>query len=74
MAQRCDVCGKAPMSGHSVSHANNKSNRVWNPNLQRVRALVEGRVKNLDVCTRCLKAGKVEKAVRGRHRMAVAGR
>lgn len=74
MAQRCDVCGKAPMSGHSVSHANNKSNRVWNPNLQRVRAMVEGRVRNLDVCTRCLKAGKVEKAVRGRHRMAVTGR
>ena len=74
MAQRCDVCGKAPMSGHSVSHANNKSNRVWNPNLQRVRAMVEGRVKNLDVCTRCLKAGKIEKAVRGRHRMAVTGR
>jgi large subunit ribosomal protein L28 len=62
------------MSGHSVSHANNKSNRVWNPNLQRVRAMVEGRVKNLDVCTRCLKAGKIEKAVRGRHRMAVTGR
>ena len=74
MAQRCDVCGKVPMSGHTVSHANNKSNRVWNPNLQRVRALVEGRVKNLDVCTRCLKAGKVEKAVRGRHRMAITGR
>jgi large subunit ribosomal protein L28 len=60
------------MWGHSVSHANNKSNRVWNPNLQRVRALVEGRVKNIDVCTRCLKAGKVEKAVRGRHKMATA--
>ncbi|MFI5371717.1 MAG: 50S ribosomal protein L28 [Candidatus Eisenbacteria bacterium] len=70
MAQRCDVCGKTPMWGHSVSHANNKANRVWNPNLQRVRALVEGRVKNIDVCTRCLKAGKVEKAVRGRHKMA----
>jgi large subunit ribosomal protein L28 len=74
VAQRCDVCGKAPMWGHSVSHANNKANRVWNPNLQRVRAMVEGRVKNIDVCTRCLKAGKVEKAVRGRHRMAVTGR
>jgi len=74
VAQRCDVCGKTPMTGHSVSHANNKSNRVWNPNLQRVRAMVEGRVKNLDVCTRCLKAGKIEKAVRGRHRMAVTGR
>lgn len=72
MSQRCDVCGKAPMAGHTVSHANNKANRVWNPNLQRVRALVSNRVKNLDVCTKCLKAGKVEKAVRGRHKAAVA--
>ncbi len=66
MAQRCDVCGKGTLSGHSVSHANNATKRKWNPNLQRVRALVEGRVKNLDVCTRCLRSGKVQKAVRGR--------
>ena len=54
------------MSGHSVSHANNKTKRKWNPNLQRVRALVDGRAKNGNVCTRCIKAGKVTKAVRGR--------
>jgi large subunit ribosomal protein L28 len=72
VAQRCDVCGKGPMAGNSVSHANNKSKRVWNVNLQRVRALVDNRVKNIDVCTKCLKAGKVAKAVRGRHKLAVA--
>ena len=54
------------MSGNSVSHANNATRRTWNPNLQRVRALVDGRVRNIDVCTRCLKAGKVTKAARGR--------
>jgi len=54
------------MWGNSVSHAHNLTHRVWNPNLQRVRALVEGRVKNLDVCTRCLRGNKVQKAVRGR--------
>jgi len=54
------------MSGHSVSHANNATKRKWNPNLQRVRALVDGRVKNVDVCTRCIRGGKVTKAVRGR--------
>ncbi len=52
------------MSGHNVSHAHNLTKRVWNPNLQRVRALVDGRVKNLDVCTRCMRTGKVQKAVR----------
>ena len=72
MAQRCHICGKGTMSGNSVSHANNATRRTWNPNLQRVRAMVEGRVKNIDVCTRCLKANKVTKAVRGRKRVAVA--
>ncbi|HTK31697.1 MAG TPA: 50S ribosomal protein L28 [Candidatus Saccharimonadaceae bacterium] len=66
MAQRCKVCGKGPMFGQNVSHANNVTKRVFNPNLQRVRALVDGRVKNIDVCTRCLRGNKVQKAVRGR--------
>ena len=71
MAQRCKVCGKGTLSGNSVSHANNATKRKWNPNLQRVRARVEGRVRNIDVCTRCLRSGRVEKAVRGR-RLAIA--
>ena len=67
MAQRCDICGKGTLRGNNVSHAHNITKRTWNPNLQRVRALVEGLARNLDVCTRCLKAGKVQKAVRGRN-------
>ena len=55
MAQRCAICGKGTMTGHAVSHAHNLTSRVWNPNLQRVRAMVEGRVKTIDVCTRCLR-------------------
>jgi large subunit ribosomal protein L28 len=51
-----------------VSHAHNLTKRTWNPNLQRVRALVDGRVRNIDACTRCLRGGKVQKAVRGRNR------
>jgi large subunit ribosomal protein L28 len=54
------------MAGHNVSHAHNLTKRTWNPNLQRVRALVDGRAKNLDVCTRCIRSGKVVKAVRSR--------
>ena len=73
MAQRCDICGKGTLSGNSVSHANNATKRKWNPNLQRVRALVEGRPKNIDVCTRCLRSGKVQKAVRGRRKPVTAG-
>ena len=60
------------MSGHSVSHAHNLTKRKWNPNLQRVRALVDGRAKNLDVCTRCIRSGKVTKAVRNVRKPATA--
>ena len=71
MAQRCDICGKAKLFGNNVSHANNATKRVWYPNLQRVRARVDGQVKNIDVCSKCLKAGKVVKAARGRRRPPV---
>ena len=62
MSKRCEVCGKGPQFGHLVSHANNRTNRRFNPNLQAVRALISGRPQRLRVCTRCLKAGKVVKA------------
>jgi large subunit ribosomal protein L28 len=63
VAFSCDVCGKKHQSGHNVSHANNKTKRVFNPNLQTVRALVEGTPKRIRVCTRCLRSGKVKKSV-----------
>ena len=64
MSWRCDICGKGPMTGHNVSHANNRTKRVFKPNLQKVRVLKDGRVVRLRVCTKCLKAGKVIKAPR----------
>ena len=57
MARVCDVCGKKPSVGNSVSHANNKSKRRWKPNLQRVHAKVEGAVRHILACTRCLRSG-----------------
>ncbi len=62
MAFKCDLCGKGPLVGNQVSHANNKTKKRSLPNLQRVRAMVDGSHKHLRVCTRCLKAGKVTKA------------
>jgi large subunit ribosomal protein L28 len=64
MARVCDICGKGPSFGHNVSHANNKTNRRWYPNLQPVRALVDGQVKRLKVCTQCIQANRVVKAPR----------
>lgn len=65
MAATCDVCGKHPSFGHNISHSHRRTKRRWSPNIQRVRALVDGSTKRLDVCTSCLKAGKVTKALRG---------
>lgn len=63
---KCSVCGKLRMAGQNVSHANNVTKRVFKPNLQTVRALVDGRAQKVVICTRCLRTGKVQKAVRGR--------
>ena len=62
MAKRCEMCGKTPQFGNRVSHANNRTRRRFEPNLQAVRAMVSGRIQRIRVCTRCLKAGKVVKA------------
>ncbi|HKD43339.1 MAG TPA: 50S ribosomal protein L28 [Myxococcaceae bacterium] len=62
MAWKCSVCGKRPLVGNRVSHANNKSKRRTLPNLQKVRAMVGGSPVRVLACTRCIKAGKVVKA------------
>ncbi|HEX7940486.1 MAG TPA: 50S ribosomal protein L28 [Gemmatimonadaceae bacterium] len=61
----CYVCGKGVSFGNNVSHANNKTRRVWKPNLQVARILVDGKIKKIKVCTRCLNAGKIQRAPRG---------
>lgn len=63
MARLCDVCGKSPVSGFRVSHSNIHSKRNWSPNVQSVRAVVKGRTLRLTVCTRCLRSGKVQRAI-----------
>ena len=61
MALVCDVCGKKPRFGMRLSHSHRRTKRRWNPNVQRVRAVVNGAPKRIHVCTSCLKAGKVQK-------------
>ncbi len=62
MSKECKICGKKPMVGSNISHAHNINKRRFNPNLQRVRALYNGQVKRIDVCTKCIKSGYVVKA------------
>ncbi len=63
MAYRCEVCDKHTVHGNSVSHSHHKTRRVWKPNIQRVRVRVNGKTQRMYVCTRCLRSGKVERAV-----------
>lgn len=63
MGRTCDVCGKGPQTGMSVSHSHIRTKRRWLPNLQRVKALRAGRPVTMRVCTKCLKANKVTRAV-----------
>jgi len=62
MAKHCEVCGKAPVIGRQHSHANNVHPRRFEPNLQTVRAMIDGGIRRIRVCTRCLRSGKVTKA------------
>ena len=62
MSRQCEVCGKKPQFGNNVSHSNNVTKRRWNPNIQRVRALVKGAPRRVYVCTGCIKSGKIVKA------------
>jgi len=62
MSRMCEICGKKPLAGNNVSHAHNVTKRRFNPNLQKVRALYNGKVKKMVVCTNCIKSGLVVKA------------
>lgn len=61
MARVCEICGKKPMVGNNVSHAHNKTKRRFYPNLQQVRTVRNGQVKQLKVCTRCIRSGLIQK-------------
>ncbi|MFR4400951.1 MAG: 50S ribosomal protein L28 [Peptococcus niger] len=61
MARSCDICGKGVTTGMRVSHSHIRNKRTWRPNIQTVRTVVNGTPKKLNVCTRCLRSGKVQR-------------
>lgn len=62
MSTVCAACGKRSSVGHNVSKANNRTKRLFKPNLQRVRVRMNGVAQRVRICTSCLKANKVQKA------------
>lgn len=62
MAKHCEICGKTPVVGRTLSHAHNVRARRFEPNLQRIKAMVNGGIRRIRVCTRCIRSGRVTKA------------
>lgn len=61
MSRKCEICGKGPITGNTVSHAHNLNKRRWLPNLQKVRVNVNGTKKRMKVCTACIRSGAITK-------------
>ena len=65
---KCDICGKGVTFGIKVSHSHRRSNRAWKPNVQRVKAIVDGTPCRSNACTRCLRSGKGTRAIEPMHK------
>lgn len=62
MSKKCEICGKGQVTGNNVSHSNRHTRRTWNANIQSVKVSENGTVSHINVCTRCLRSGKVSRA------------
>lgn len=63
MSKVCEICGKRPVAGHSISHSHRVTNRVFRPNIQKVTVReANGHVHKIKICTQCMKSGKVTRA------------
>jgi len=63
MGKVCELCGKKSKTGNTVSHSNVKIRRVWKPNIQRLLVEIGGKRKRINVCTTCIKSGKIKRPV-----------
>ncbi len=63
MSKKCEICGKTTGFGNNVSFSMRHSKRTWKPNIRRVKASINGGVKRINICTKCLKSGRIERAL-----------
>jgi len=62
MAKVCEICGKAPVFGQSISHSHKATKKKWKPNLQHIKIVTDSGIRKAWVCTECIRSGKVKKA------------
>lgn len=60
---KCEICSKDVTFSNNVSHSHRRTNRTYKPNVQSVKANLNGTIKKINVCTRCLRSGKVKRAI-----------
>jgi len=63
MSSVCEICGKKTTFGNNVSHSHKKTKRIFKPNVHKAKVEYRGKIKTMNICTKCLKAGKVKKIV-----------
>jgi len=63
MSNICKICGKQPSFGNNVSHSHRKTKRVFKPNIVKIKVELDGKIQNINICTKCLKTGKIKKIV-----------
>ena len=63
MSRKCEICGKGLVSGNAVSNSNRHTRRKWNANIQTVRINDNGTVRRANVCTRCIRSNKINRAI-----------
>jgi large subunit ribosomal protein L28 len=63
MSRTCDICGKSPMYGNKISNSKIRTHRTWKPNLLKIKTTVGGTTRTINVCTRCLRSGFIDKKV-----------
>lgn len=63
MARVCDICKKTAITGLKYSHSHRKTHRRWEANIKKIRVIVNGTPRRLNVCTSCIRSGKVQRAI-----------
>ncbi|MBR0130198.1 MAG: 50S ribosomal protein L28 [Firmicutes bacterium] len=63
MSKKCEICGKGQVSGNNVSHSRRRTRRKWNANIQSVRVVENGTIVRKNVCTSCIRSGKITRAM-----------